>query len=311
MVGIRALWFSVAVAGYAAAQSTTPLPTCTNSTYQWTFNSLRQSPCMVAAWLGGVCNGGDYNLPPLPGPEYYYLGPAPGYGNACACSSVFYSLISACSLCQSADYLVWSRYSENCTTSYSGVFNYNIPPTTKVPHWAYLDVVPGNGFSPSAAQLAVSGGAESTNIPSSTSSSTSTTRSPTLTPGGFATSSSPATGSSSRPINAGAIAGAVVGGVVGLALIAALVFCFVYRRRTQRPQSTVNLMSPSMPTSPVSPATFGPTSKLYDSQDPNMAPSRTTSATGTMQEHYPQFYPAQLLPGGLYPARGQAFPPEV
>jgi hypothetical protein len=51
-------------------------------------------------------------------------------------------------------------------------FNYNIPPTTKVPHWAYLDVVvrtnrnfayvslkpeqPGNGFSPSAAQLAVS-----------------------------------------------------------------------------------------------------------------------------------------------------------
>jgi hypothetical protein len=107
------------------------------------------------------------------------------------------------------------------------------------------------------------GGAESTNIPSSTSSSTSTTRSPTLTPGGFTTSPSPATGSSSRPINAGVIAGAVVGGVVGLALIAALVFCFVYHRRTQRPQSTVNLMSPSMPTSPVSPATFGPTSKLH------------------------------------------------
>jgi hypothetical protein len=100
--------------------------------------------------------------------------------------------------------------------------------------------------------MGTAGGAESTNVPSSASTSTSSaTSSSTSTPGPSPTAQTGSTSSSSA--NAGTIAGAVVGGVVGLALIAALVFCFTHRRRTQRPHSKVDLMPPSMPTSPVSP----------------------------------------------------------
>jgi hypothetical protein len=45
-----------------------------------------------------------FNVPPLPGPNFNYVGPGLGNDNACLCSSVFYSLLSACSLCQSARY---------------------------------------------------------------------------------------------------------------------------------------------------------------------------------------------------------------
>jgi hypothetical protein len=83
-----------------------------------------------------------YNVPPLPGPEYRYLGPEPGYANGCECSSVKYSLLSACALCQSSTTALkyvrlrhteltqtsltivirWSTFSENCSRVYTGVY---------------------------------------------------------------------------------------------------------------------------------------------------------------------------------------------
>jgi len=306
MIGIRSFGFVVAVAACAAAQSTQPIATCTNATYQWSFNSLGQSPCVMTSWLGGVCNAGTFNVPPL-SPGLVYVGPPPGAATGCRCSSVFYSLISACALCQSDQFLKWSAYNVNCSTVYPGVFPFDIPAGTKVPHWAYLDVVASDQFLPLAAQAAA-GGPESTNVPQSTTTTASATGNTSGSPASTSVPTSLSSSSSSHSSNAGAIAGGVVGGVVGLALVAALVFWWT-RRRTQPAQSA--LVDP-MTTSPASPAavSFNQTApligaaspKLYDPSDPSTFPSSpATSGTYTMQEYQPYSHsnPNQL-PGPTY-----------
>ncbi|KAG7447980.1 uncharacterized protein BT62DRAFT_746093 [Guyanagaster necrorhizus] len=82
----------------------------------WSFNSLNQSPCMVAAYLGGVCNSGNFTVTPLSEGQLY-AGPTLEQANSCRCSSVFYSLISACALCQGRTYERWSLFDLNCTDS--------------------------------------------------------------------------------------------------------------------------------------------------------------------------------------------------
>lgn len=88
------------------------------------FNSLSQSPCTVAGYLGSLCSltgtrfpwnlcssdsmchvGKQVIVPPLT-PGNHYLGPnVQNSNNACKCSSVFYSMLAACSICQSRNYL--------------------------------------------------------------------------------------------------------------------------------------------------------------------------------------------------------------
>ena len=89
------------------------------------FNSLNQSPCDVGASLAAVCapNGCkhffspllavlaqaaryvvDFNLSPLPS-GYVYLGPDAAYATACRCSTVYYSLLSACGSCQGRNFV--------------------------------------------------------------------------------------------------------------------------------------------------------------------------------------------------------------
>lgn len=310
MVGIRSFGFVVAVAAYTAAQSTQQIATCTNATYQWSFNSLGQSPCVMTSWLGGVCNAGSFNVPPLQ-TGLVYLGPSPGAANGCRCSTVFYSVISACALCQSDDFLKWSAYNVNCSTVYPGIFPFDIPAGTKVPHWAYLDVVPSDQFLPLAAQAAA-GGPESTNVPQSTTTTSAAGSASSKAASSSATSiSAPTTSSAASPhsSNTGAIAGGVVGGVVGLALVAALVFWWMRRRRAQPGQSV--LVDP-MITSAASPAAIsfnqttplvGATSpKLYDPSDPSTFPSTpATSGTYSMQEYQPYSHAnANPAPGSLY-----------
>ena len=115
-------------------------------------------------------------MPPL-STGLVYLGPTPGAANGCRCSSVFYSLISACASCQSDQFLKCVHLAIFNTTDqitsndpsggrrttstvlrciqecallshilHSTVWNFlsfpfDIPAGTKVPHWAYLDVV--------------------------------------------------------------------------------------------------------------------------------------------------------------------------
>lgn len=75
-----------------------------------------------------------YAVAPLPATDSHYLGPPLSSANSCLCSTVAYSLMSACGICQGSDiikyvlppcvsslfdtkmYLSWSTWSANCAT---------------------------------------------------------------------------------------------------------------------------------------------------------------------------------------------------
>ena len=94
--------------------------------FQQTFNTQNQSPCDVAASLAAVCapNGresclfytlhiisvnlhAEFDLVPLP-PGYVYTGPPREFATPCRCSSVYYSMLSACGYCQFRNFLEWT-----------------------------------------------------------------------------------------------------------------------------------------------------------------------------------------------------------
>jgi len=121
----------------AAAQLS--YPTCLTS-WSWSFNSLGQSPCAVAAQLAGVCYNGVYSIPSLPPDEYYDNDPP----DMCTCSTVIYSLASACGACQNTTWFSWNAWTVNCSAvDPPSTFSNTIPNGTKVPAWAFLDVTGG------------------------------------------------------------------------------------------------------------------------------------------------------------------------
>ncbi|KAG2353716.1 hypothetical protein BDR07DRAFT_1432131 [Suillus spraguei] len=213
MLPLRAKVWSLAVVLTAAtlvpecafAQSSTV--TCLPS-FGWMNNSLEQGPCIVASYLGSAC-GGSYNVGPM-SPGYVY---APHGTNPCECSTIFYSMISTCSVCQDILYMNFS-----CNQISIGEFPLDIPAGTKVPNWAYLSVT-GGGFNSTAAQ---SDGdlpeSTATGVPSTTTVIYSTTMSASLT--AISTSS-----------HVGVIAGGVVGGITGAAVIIGLAMWFFVKRR--------------------------------------------------------------------------------
>ncbi|KAN0118968.1 hypothetical protein V8E52_004740 [Russula decolorans] len=107
-------------------------PDC-RSTWEWSFNSLGQSACMVAAFMMSTCNAGSFTVDPLPQGHSY---PGPGGtddSNLCKCSTVGYSLLSACAGCQGEHWISWSEYVTNCTTTLPPSFPNPIPSGTLVP----------------------------------------------------------------------------------------------------------------------------------------------------------------------------------
>jgi len=166
------------------------------STYEWALNSLGQTPCFVAAILESVC-GSFENITSLPLPlDNHYLGPTLVDATPCECSSVTYSMISACGGCQNHTFTDWLTWTGNCTATSFMTFPKSIPSSIVVPSWAYLNLtLTNNDFNPIVAEQNATATASSTSV--STSSSTPT---------------SVSTGNSKS--NAGAIAGGVVGGLV-------------------------------------------------------------------------------------------------
>ncbi|TEB30495.1 hypothetical protein FA13DRAFT_555351 [Coprinellus micaceus] len=117
------------------------------SAERWSYNTLNQSPCVVGSALKAVCQPGASPIVYLP-PGYVYDGPSlvDRQNTPCRCSSVYYSLLSACAWCQGRDFISWSRYATNCTTAYLGVFPRELPRGTGVPAWAYMNVTVHHGF---------------------------------------------------------------------------------------------------------------------------------------------------------------------
>lgn len=51
-------------------------------------------------------------------PDTHYIGPSVADADGCHCSSVTYSVVSACAGCQQRSYLNWTTWSYNCTVKY-------------------------------------------------------------------------------------------------------------------------------------------------------------------------------------------------
>ncbi|KAG1754641.1 hypothetical protein EDB19DRAFT_1667476 [Suillus lakei] len=204
--------------------------TCLSS-FGWMNNSLTQDPCVVVSYLLNVCTG-SFVTPPL-SPGWVYVNPS---GDACGCSSVTYSMMSACADCQNCSYVSWSSWSSSCSMTSFREYPMDIPIGTRVPNWAYLNV--SSGFDPVAAQNAGDlPEAVPTNVQSTVTVTYSTTMSASLStvPTSSISSSAAATGlsttSNSTSLNVGAIAGGVVGGTMGAAVIIGLATWFLVKRR--------------------------------------------------------------------------------
>ncbi|KAG1827175.1 uncharacterized protein BJ212DRAFT_1294518 [Suillus subaureus] len=301
--------------------------TCLSS-YSWMNNSLGQDPCVVASYLESVCSGGAFEVIALL-PGDFYEGPSVVLANSCECSTVTYSLISACGDCQNATFLNWSGWSYNCSQVFSQVlvskvvyipqaykihlvdrYPHNIPSGTVVPNWAYLNVTAA-GFDPVVAQSAG-------DLPESTATSVQSTGSVTYSnsvSASLTSSSGAATGSSttSSKSNVGAIAGGIVGGIVGAAVVISLAtWCFVKRRRSSTTPFSDNDGGPGYTQSYYSanPDSFQgqpqmtQQPRLYDPSDPSTFPdslsSPTITSSSNMYQHPsipPHVFSEQPRPG--------------
>lgn len=227
---------------------------CSNTAYNWAFNSLSQSPCQIATNLGEVCDN-SFSIPALPS-DSVYRGPSGGASRMeCRCNTVYYSLLSVCAYCQGGGITIWSIYNFNCTTIYT-VFPHDIPSGTAVPHWAYLSLL-SNG-TVDIADAETDTGAEVTATATASSASTATS---TIASGPETTSAS---SSGSSKGDTGGIVGGVVGGVLGVAIVIGIIF-FVLRRRQKRPGRS-QYPEPIF----VAPSSMG--QKLYDPNDPSTFP---------------------------------------
>ncbi|KAF8332469.1 hypothetical protein F5887DRAFT_996976 [Amanita rubescens] len=95
------------IAPVSFAQDTGNVPNCTDDQYDW-------SPCYVADVLMTQCIGHPYSMVPLQRPGLAYVIPEAPSNPSCYCNSIWYSLISACAVCQNGTWLPWPEYILYC-----------------------------------------------------------------------------------------------------------------------------------------------------------------------------------------------------
>jgi len=278
-------------------------PDC-SLTWNWSFNSLGQDPCTVAAYLMSTCNNGAFTISAL-APGYSYTGPTVLQGtNLCICNTVVYNLLSACDACQGATWIPWTQYETNCTaTMPPSTFPNPVPSGTRVPRWALMDDTGSTlslwdattaltvGDSPEvlAGSVIGPGASTATAIPGASTASRASS--------GSATSGVSQPGNSSKSkssSNTGAIAGGVAGGVVVLAIIGAVLFYFMRKRQTtQAPsaefvvdaaaplQPQMDQLPPQQPSDQGTLSSYIPSSplRLYDPNDPTTYPGFQSAPT--------------------------------
>ncbi|KAJ7709712.1 hypothetical protein B0H17DRAFT_234035 [Mycena rosella] len=170
------------------------------------------TPCLVAAFLETVCEP-PVEVDAIP-PNTHYVGPSLSEATLCRCSTVTYSLISACAGCQNRTFIPWTEWATNCSQVEVGRFLQTIPPEVVIPSWAFLDVTKtANIFNPILANLSLSQSSSSASA-SATSSSKSIAPTPPSASTPVTLPSPTPTPVSHTKSNSGAIAGGVVGGLV-------------------------------------------------------------------------------------------------
>ncbi|KAI0321647.1 hypothetical protein OF83DRAFT_1098441 [Amylostereum chailletii] len=257
-------------------------PTGCVDSFNWTSNSLGQTPCIVAAYLLSACNGGSFTIEPLQ-PGNAYGGPTGSdRGDVCKCNSVAYSTISACSACQSRSWVPWDTWSGNCSNVASiGQFPVTIPSETRVPHWALQNVTQTGIWD---SQTALNAGGMLIDL--------STPTRLTIMCTDLPEEGGPSGSSSSSRSHTGAIAGGVVGGVVGLALIVGLAWFLIRRHRLRAsdyhnapPSVIYNASLAQMRDSDHMSSTVGHPSlmqspmKLYNPADPSTFPDTAAASS--------------------------------
>lgn len=286
---LAAIWsLSLCSPVYCAAPSLN-VPACSSQfNYQWSFNSVGQSPCQVAGYLGSVCSGGSFQIPSLGSTteaDEYDL--SLSLQNNCTCSSVYYNALSACAGCQGADWLTWGEWKTNCSTVYL-VYPNPIPSGTAVPNWAFQSLSDATSFNATEAQRA--GDLPESTAPASPTSSLSSPTAGSST-SAAATSSSSSSNNGKSKSNAGAIAGGVVGGLVFVGAVAILAFLLVRSRRRRREIHRPS--SPGLLDDNVIPRPFlinrpsSPPPRFYNPSDPSTFPSSQNTlpaqSTGSSQ----------------------------
>ncbi|KAF8514459.1 hypothetical protein BU17DRAFT_68391 [Hysterangium stoloniferum] len=295
-----------------------------------TYNQENLSPCLVASVLEAACVGGTLNIDPL-GTDAFYIGPSADGSNKCICSTVVYSLISACALCQEKGFIKWSQWRLDCAASdiTIGQIPITIPQPISVPSWAYLNVTITDDWDSSAA-LAVhnSSAPDTTSLPPATGTTsppangttsadlaTGITTSPSATEAPLAPGSTTSTSTPGKKSNhAGPIAGGVIGGVIGFVLIGVGAFVLVRRRNTAASASSSDTEKFDLAASPppfmeyawlpFPMQTDSQPQKLYDPSDPSTFPRTPVFPThvpplaapdGVATGYHPQ-NPLSLLP---------------
>ncbi|KAI0374881.1 hypothetical protein BV20DRAFT_986825 [Pilatotrama ljubarskyi] len=114
MMTRRLVVVSFVAAGVMSGQSTNA--ECrNNSGTAWWFNSLGQSPCLMAAYMQGACQpDGSAMVQALPDATFNYNGPSTETTDVCMCSSIAYALFSACGFCQGSGWPEWSQWTQYC-----------------------------------------------------------------------------------------------------------------------------------------------------------------------------------------------------
>ncbi|KAK0475140.1 hypothetical protein IW261DRAFT_1647171 [Armillaria novae-zelandiae] len=217
-------WWSVCLLTSSAALVSRGLQTNATCTadFTWADNAEELSPCYVLAYVMTPCLGTNtYNVLPLSNGTHY---DRPGNNvvsvTPCSCSWAAYNLFSACTMCQSTSYSIWSwaAYKANCgndsstTTFFPYDENYTLPTTASIPYWAAQDPSTWNNGKFDFAQaknLSLEGHVDLN---------------------GSSTNTNNGSGSST-PV--GAIVGGVVGGVIVMAGAAVVAF-LLFRRHRRR-----------------------------------------------------------------------------
>ncbi|KAF8267028.1 hypothetical protein EI94DRAFT_1830321 [Lactarius quietus] len=209
-------------------------PAC-NSSWSWSYNSINQSPCAVAAYLQGACNDGVFTIPSLDSGNSYTGPTGTGDdGDLCKCNTVVYSLMSACDACQGAKWFSWETWSHNCTkTDPATTFSNIIPSGTKVQEWAFLDVTKTGTWDPVEAYQVGDATEANAGEPGTLAAPATPTTTQTSVPGLSSTQLPSHHSSSNKRIPA------IVGGVLGvLAFLAAVVALMLWHARVRRRQAT-------------------------------------------------------------------------
>ncbi|OAX31504.1 hypothetical protein K503DRAFT_777517 [Rhizopogon vinicolor AM-OR11-026] len=279
---------------FAQAGSTTV--TCLSS-FDWMNNSLGQNPCLVASYLVSECLNATLGIDPGP-----IVRPGPFIENTpndCSCSTVAYSMFSACGTCQNATIDTWNDWTFNCPISLTHYSEYplNIPNGTAVPHWAYLDVVTNNTFNATAAQQdGDSPESTSTQVQFTTSIIIYSTTSVSASLTSSSTTQSPS--STAKSSNVKAIAGGVVGGVIAVITIAGIVAWFFVRRRHSTKASSAAFGDSSVGPGCTPSVYMRRELRLCDPDDPSTFP--TSPPSGTTPTTIDNVYQKPSIPSHVY-----------